>query len=112
MAAATDGQRREAETDRAILLRQAEAARVRAAKADTASARADGQADAISFAAAADALVVPSAPRIFADDVTPEAAASLLAEQNGRLAIMSAEGGIFDTMLGRYSNKCRVWTSS
>ncbi|MGH3266900.1 MAG: YfjI family protein, partial [Trebonia sp.] len=34
----------------------------------------------------------------------PEAAASLLAEQRGRLAIISAEGGIFDIIAGRYSN--------
>jgi hypothetical protein len=38
-----------------------------------------------------------------ADDITPEAAASLLAEQGGRLAIISAEGGIFDIIAGRYS---------
>jgi hypothetical protein len=36
-------------------------------------------------------------------DITPEAAASLLAEQGGRLAIISAEGGIFDIIGGRYS---------
>ena len=43
-------------------------------------------------------------PRLVADDVTPEAAASLLADHGGRLAIISAEGGIFDTMAGRYSS--------
>ena len=42
-------------------------------------------------------------PRLVADDVTPEAAASLLAEQGGRLAVLSAEGGIFATLAGRYS---------
>jgi hypothetical protein len=46
---------------------------------------------------------VPPIPRLVADDVTPEAAASLLAEQHGRLAIISAEGGIFDIIAGRYS---------
>ena len=50
----------------------------------------------------AEALTVPSMPRLLADDVTPEAAASLLAEQGGRLAVLSAEGGIFDAMAGRY----------
>ena len=43
-------------------------------------------------------------PRLVADDATPEAVAGLLAEQNGRLAVLSAEGGIFDTIAGRYSN--------
>src|SRR6266487_2555221 len=41
--------------------------------------------------------------RLVADDITPEAAASLLADQGGRLAVLSAEGGIFATLAGRYS---------
>ena len=48
-------------------------------------------------------IEVPPVPRLVADDVTPEAAASLLAEQRGRLAIISAEGGIFDIIAGRYN---------
>ena len=60
-------------------------------------------ADAIGAAMLADAIEVPAIPRLVADDVTPEAAASLLAEQGGRLAIISAEGGIFDIIAGRYS---------
>ena len=51
----------------------------------------------------ADEINVPEIPRIVADDATPEAATSLLAEQGGRLAIISAEGGIFDIIAGRYS---------
>lgn len=62
------------------------------------------QSEAISAVMAAEAIVIPVVPRILADDVTPEAAASLLAEQHGRLAIMSAEGGIFDIIAGRYSH--------
>lgn len=42
--------------------------------------------------------------RIFADDVTPERAASILAENHGIMAVFSAEGGIFGTLAGRYSN--------
>jgi replicative DNA helicase len=52
---------------------------------------------------AADELGVPPVPRLVADDVTPEAAASLLAEQRGRIAVLSSEGGIFTTIAGRYS---------
>lgn len=60
-------------------------------------------ADAIGAAMIADAIEVPPIPRLVADDITPEAAASLLAEQRGRLAVISAEGGIFDIIAGRYS---------
>lgn len=52
---------------------------------------------------AADAIEVPVIPRLIADDITPEAAAEILAEQGGRLAIISAEGGIFDIIAGRYN---------
>ncbi|MDQ6900676.1 MAG: YfjI family protein, partial [Candidatus Dormibacteraeota bacterium] len=47
--------------------------------------------------------VVPFEYRLLADDATPEATASLLAEQRGRLAVLSPEGGIFGQMAGRYS---------
>lgn len=47
-------------------------------------------ADAIGAAAATAAIEVPPIPRLIADDCTPEAAASPLAEHGGRLAIISA----------------------
>ncbi|MEP7021167.1 MAG: YfjI family protein [Pseudonocardiales bacterium] len=77
--------------------------------AKAAAARAEGpekdrlQADAVAAGLMADSLKVPAVPRILADDVTGEAAASLLAEQGGRIAVISAEGGIFDVIAGRYS---------
>lgn len=43
--------------------------------------------------------------RLVADDVTPERLAGLLAEQGGRMAVMSAEGGIFDIIAGKYTEK-------
>lgn len=46
---------------------------------------------------------VPSLPRLLADDVTSEGMAALMAEQGGRLAIIEAEGGLFETLAGRYS---------
>jgi replicative DNA helicase len=52
---------------------------------------------------AAEDIEVPPVPRIIADDTTPEAATSLLDEQKGRIAIISAEGGVFDTIAGRYN---------
>ncbi|WP_345427330.1 YfjI family protein, partial [Pseudonocardia xishanensis] len=60
-------------------------------------------AEAVSASTAAQAIDVPRVPRLIADDVTPEAVGSLLADHGGRLAIISAEGGLFDVMGGKYS---------
>ena len=53
---------------------------------------------------ALDELTVPVEPRLFTADATPEALASLLFAHGGRMAVLSAEGGIFELMAGRYSN--------
>jgi hypothetical protein len=50
------------------------------------------------------AAEAPVAPRLIADDCSPERLAMLLAEHGGRLAILSPEGGIFDLIAGRYSS--------
>lgn len=47
---------------------------------------------------------------LIADDVTPEAMTSLLASNNGILSIITTEGGIFDTLAGRYSNTISIDT--
>lgn len=60
-------------------------------------------ADATAAAMAVEAITVPPLPRLIADDITSEQAASLIAEQGGRLAVLSPEGGIFATLAGRYS---------
>lgn len=46
--------------------------------------------------------------RLFVDDVTSEKLASVLAENNGRAAIVSAEGGIFDIISGLYSKNVNI----
>lgn len=51
-----------------------------------------------------ESTVVPAVPRLLADDSTPEAMAKLMAEQGGRLGVLSAEGGLFSTLAGRYSS--------
>jgi hypothetical protein len=51
-----------------------------------------------------DAHALPVVPRLIADDVTPEKLGQMLAEQGGRVAILSAEGGMFDLAGGRYSD--------
>lgn len=48
--------------------------------------------------------------RLIADDTTPEAMTSLLASNNGVLSIITTEGGIFDTLAGRYSNTISIDT--
>jgi hypothetical protein len=48
--------------------------------------------------------------RLIADDVTPEALTSLLADNKGRLSVISAEGGLFDTLAGKYSNTVSIDT--
>lgn len=46
--------------------------------------------------------------RFFADDCSSEALTSLLANNHGRFAVLSTEGGIFDIMAGRYSSKSNI----
>lgn len=46
---------------------------------------------------------IPRVPKLLADNITPEALAVLLAEMGGRIAIITAEGGIFDILAGLYS---------
>jgi len=94
----------EAETLRKVAQRDAEKAALKASGIDDSAARNAALAEAVSAAGIAEAITVPVMPRLVADDITPEAAASLLAEQGGRLAVLSAEGGIFSTLAGRYSN--------
>lgn len=66
------------------------------------------KADAIAKAQLADSISAPAWPRIIADDATAEALTSLLAEQGGRIAVLSAEGDLFDIMSGRYSRDGQV----
>ncbi|OHV44900.1 YfjI family protein [Pseudofrankia sp. BMG5.36] len=87
---------------RDIAGRAAEQAKNVAARADN-DRRADLTAEAVVAALAAEAVTVPSLPRLFADDATPEALTSLMADNGGRMALISDEGGIFDTLAGRFS---------
>lgn len=49
-----------------------------------------------------------TAPRLLADDATPEAMTKLLSEQGGVMTIMSTEGGIFEILAGRYSGTINI----
>jgi hypothetical protein len=49
-------------------------------------------------------MLPPEKPRLVTDDTTPERLASLLAAHQGRMAVLSAEGGdVFAAMSGRYT---------
>jgi len=93
----------QAELARKVHQRDAERHTTAAGDASTPQVRDQALADAADAALDAQDTRVPVLPRLVADDVTPEAAASLLAGQGGRLAVLSAEGGVFATMAGRYS---------
>lgn len=43
--------------------------------------------------------------RYTSDDFTVEALTTLMAKNNGRMAVISSEGGMFDNVTGRYSSK-------
>jgi hypothetical protein len=102
----------EAGTARKVAERAADQAQAVAGKAaadQTAAGKAAADqaqaalADAIAAARRAAGIQVPAMPRLLVDDATPEALASLLAEQGGRIALLSPEGDVFDMMAGRYA---------
>jgi putative DNA primase/helicase len=52
----------------------------------------------------ANLTVVPVPPQIYLNDVTAESLATAVCEQSGRIALISDEGGIMETMGGLYSS--------
>jgi replicative DNA helicase len=74
-----------------------------ASRADNPEDRRTKSAEAISVAQQLAAARVPVAPRLLVSDVTSEVVSTLLAEQGGRITMLSTEGGIFETIAGRYS---------
>ncbi len=46
---------------------------------------------------------IPSIPRLWAQDITPEKLGQLMADNEDKISVMSDEGGIFDILAGRYS---------
>jgi len=92
----------EAAEARAIEEKRLAHLRKQAAKAKTGDEAAEKGREVADLAGAL--TTVPAAPRLLADDVTPEAAAKMAGEQGGTLAIVSAEGGLFGNLGGRYQN--------
>ena len=94
----------EAEAQRRILKRRVADLEKQAAKAEPEN-RLQLEREAIAVAQELSSVIVPPSPRVFTDDVTPEQLANLISNHEGRFALLSAEGGIFDTLAGRYSGK-------
>jgi len=70
-----------------------------AAEKDNADARHDAENLAADLAEQTERVL----PRLMVDDATAEKLGMMLAEQGGRIASMSPEGGVFDLMAGLYS---------
>lgn len=107
LAEATAANRTETELLARRARAQAEAAARTAENAESDPAAAI--AEAVAAAGRADELGEVPEPRLLADDLTPETAATLLATHGGRLGLLSAEGGSFTTLTGtRYSSAANL----
>ena len=87
-----------------VLLSRLKAAKQAAAHEGDEAKRRDAEERVRSLAREAASYELAVVPRVLADDVTPEAVASLLAD-HGSIAIASSEGGIFEMIAGRYSDR-------
>ncbi len=55
-----------------------------------------------------DSHEVVSEIRLIADDITVEALASLMKDNRGRMSLISSEGGIFESLKGRYNSTVQI----
>lgn len=92
------------EARRDVLKQQIEEKKRKASKIEGANAVRDAFAEIDAMGQELREMTIPARPKLIVDDVTPETIASILAEQNGRLAVLSPEGDIFGIMAGRYSS--------
>jgi hypothetical protein len=76
-----------------------------AAKADNEMERKKLQDEATQLAIEIENNPVPKSPIYIADDITSEATAAIMAENDERLSVISAEGNIFGIMAGRYNER-------
>ncbi|MEA5089269.1 YfjI family protein, partial [Solidesulfovibrio sp.] len=93
---------RDAESERKTIEKAIEAKRTKVAQATTAEARKEIIEEV--KAMERELPEVPAAPRLLADDFTPEALAALMERHDEKIGLLEAEGGIFDTLAGKYSN--------
>ena len=90
--------------EREILVGAIKHAQTQAAKAKDAEARREHREHTLELGRELQRKEVVYALRLLADDATPEALSKLLMEQEGRIALLSPEGDVFDLMAGRYSD--------
>lgn len=64
----------------------------------------DGEIDAAINQLCSGELDVPVAPQFLVDDITPERLGDLMGRHGERMGVLSAEGGIFQVVAGRYSD--------
>ena len=95
----------QAQTDRDILKARIEEAKKKAATATNGDSRDEYADKARSLTEQLTTQALPSLLRLFADDCTLEKLTSLMSEQQGRMAVLSSEGGLFGVLAGRYSEK-------
>jgi hypothetical protein len=91
-------------TERKILQGQIDAAMAAAVKGKAYGAG-NARNEAMELAAGLADLPEMHVPGLLADDCTPEALAVLLGQSHERIGLFSAEGGPFEIMNGRYSDK-------
>ena len=94
----------EAEARRDILKHQIEAAKRKASAANGKNASEQAFAEVDALLGELKDMDNPVRTKLIVDDVTPESVASILAEQGGRVSVLSSEGDIFAIMAGRYSS--------
>lgn len=94
----------EEQTRQAVLEKRLEHLKGKAAKINDPMERRNMLEEATSLAREVALFQPCCSPRLMADDVTPEELVHLLAEHQGRLALLSAEGGLFDIISGLYSD--------
>lgn len=92
-----------AEEEQRIAEQRLTNARARAAR-ETGDEREAAEREVYELALELERLEQPIVSRLLADDATPEALVSLLADHGGRIAVISAEGGLFDILAGRYTS--------
>jgi hypothetical protein len=93
---------RGAEERLAVAAKRKEALIIKASKADSRRERDEIQADLDAVADEIEELAVSPPPRLLVDDITPEALGIALQNNAGHVGIVTAEGGMFASISGRY----------
>lgn len=91
-----------AKAQRTLLEKQLQAAQSLAAKGGKSNPETEQRV--LDLAMELEECKVPAAFRLLVSDTTPEKLVDMMEAQGGKITVASAEGGVFDTMKGRYDN--------